>query len=136
MLVLDSFRGQTTENVKAQLQQEKCDLVIIPGDVTRMLQPLDIIINRPFKARIRRPYSEWAQKTHETMLTGHFKRATVTEMCQWILKAWQSISQDMIAKSFKVTSISNKMDGIEDDFLWHRSNEESCQEDWIDSGEN
>jgi hypothetical protein len=26
MLVLDSFRDQATENVKAQLRQEKCDL--------------------------------------------------------------------------------------------------------------
>jgi hypothetical protein len=34
MLVLDSFWGQTTENVKAQLWREKCDLVIIPGGMT------------------------------------------------------------------------------------------------------
>jgi hypothetical protein len=58
---------------------------------------------------------------------GRLKRAMLTEMCQWIPKAWQSISQDMIVKSFKVTSISNKLDGSEDDFLWHRSDKESCQ---------
>jgi hypothetical protein len=68
-------------------------------------------------------------------MTGHLKRATLTEMCRWILEAWQSISQDMIAKSWKVTGISNKMDGSEDDFLWHQSNEESCQEDTTDSEE-
>jgi hypothetical protein len=65
-----------------------------------MLQPLDVGISRPFKAHIRRSYSEWAQKTHETMLTGRLKRATLTEMCQWVLEAWQSVSPDMIAKSF------------------------------------
>jgi hypothetical protein len=68
-------------------------------------------------------------------LTGRLKRATLMEMCQWILKAWQSISQDMIAKSFEVTCISNKMDGSEDDFLWRQSDEESCQEDTTDSEE-
>jgi hypothetical protein len=32
MLVLDSFQGQVTENVKVQLSREKCDLV--PGLMT------------------------------------------------------------------------------------------------------
>jgi hypothetical protein len=41
----------------------------------------------------------------------------------------------MIVKSFKVTGISNKMDRSEDDFLWHQSDEESCQEDAAGSEE-
>jgi hypothetical protein len=130
MLVLDGFQEQTTENVKAQLRREKCYLVISGG-----MQPLDIIINQPFKVHIERSYSKWAQKTHKTTPTGCLKRATLTETCLWILEAWQSISQDMIAKSFKVTGILNKMDRSEDDFLWHRSEEESCQEDATDSEE-
>jgi hypothetical protein len=132
---LGSFWGQTTENVKAQLWREKCDLVIIPGGMAGMLQPLSVVINWPFKAYIQHSYSEWAQKTHETTLTGCLKRAMLTEMCSWILEVWWSISQGMTAKSFKVTGISNKMDGSEDDFLWHRSDEESCQEDANDSEE-
>jgi hypothetical protein len=103
--------------------------------MTGMLQPLDVIISRPFKAHIRRSCSQWAQKTHKTTMTGCLKRAMLTEMCRWILEAWRSILQDMIAKSFEVTGISNKMDRSEDDFLWHRSNEESCQEYTNDSEE-
>jgi hypothetical protein len=57
------------------------------------------------------------------------------EMCRCFLTAWQSISQDMIAKSFKVTGISNKMDRSEDGFMWHQSDYESCQEDVTDSEE-
>jgi hypothetical protein len=109
---LHGFDGQTTENVKAQLRRKKCDLVIIPGGMTGMLQPLDVIISWPFKAHIRRSYSEWAQKTHETTLMGCLKRATLMEMRCWILKAWRSVSQDMIAKSLKVTGVSDKMDWI------------------------
>jgi hypothetical protein len=56
-------------------------------------------------------------------------------MCWWILETWRSISQDMIAKSFKVTGISSKMDGSEDDFLWHQTNEESYQDDMANSEE-
>jgi hypothetical protein len=69
------------------------------------------------------------RKTHKTTPTDRIKKATVTEMCWWILEAWQPISQDMIVKSIKVTGISNKMYGSGNDFLWHRSDEESCQED-------
>jgi hypothetical protein len=67
------------------------------------------------------------------MLTDFLKTAMVMEMCRWILKAWQSILQDTKVKSLKVTDISNKMDGSEDDFLWHQSNKESFQEDVTDS---
>jgi hypothetical protein len=45
-----------------------------------------------------------------------------------VTEAWRSVSQDMTAKSFKVTGISHKMDGSDDDFLWHRSDVENCQE--------
>jgi hypothetical protein len=55
-------------------------------------------------------------------------------MCRWIVKPGD-VSQNMIAKSFEVTGASNKMDGSEEDFLWHRSDEESCQEDATDSEE-
>jgi hypothetical protein len=56
------------------------------------------------------------------MTTGGLKRVMLMEMCWWILKAWQSISQDIIAKIFKVMSIFNKMDRSEDNFLWNQSN--------------
>jgi hypothetical protein len=39
------------------------------------------------------------------------------KICQWILEAWQSISQDMIVKSFKVAVNSNMMYRSEDDLL-------------------
>jgi hypothetical protein len=54
-------------------------------------------------------------------------------MCRWILEAWRFASQDTIAKSFNVTGISNKMDGIEAGLLCHPFTEESCQENAIDS---
>jgi hypothetical protein len=43
--------------------------------------------------------------------------------------------KNTIAKSFKVTGIFNKLDGSEDDFLWHQSNEESCKHNATDGEE-
>ncbi|KAH7958507.1 hypothetical protein HPB49_002099 [Dermacentor silvarum] len=57
MLVLDSFRGQCTDAVKAHLADNGTDLVVIPGGMTSMLQPLDECLNRPFKAHVKRLYA-------------------------------------------------------------------------------
>jgi hypothetical protein len=73
--------------VKAQQQQEKCNLVIIPGGMTEILQPLQVLINWPFKVYIQHSFSEWAQKTNKMMLTSCIKKVTLTEMYWWILKA-------------------------------------------------
>ena len=48
------------------------------------------------------------------------KRASLSQMCEWIAAAWKEISPDMVQKSFKVTSFSNAMDGSEDDAVWCR----------------
>jgi hypothetical protein len=75
------------------------------------------------------------QKTHMMTLTVGLKMATLMEICWWAVKAWLSVSQGVTGKGFEVTDISNKMNRSEDDFLWHWSDEERCQEDATDSEE-
>ena len=33
--------------------------VFIPGGLTSVLQPLDVCLNKPFKDRVRKMWSEW-----------------------------------------------------------------------------
>ena len=76
MLVLDSFRGHTMEEVKTLLKTGKTDLVVIPGGLTSMLQPLDVCINRPFKFALKQKYKEWmAGGNHQYTPTGKNKEA-------------------------------------------------------------
>ncbi|KAH8020465.1 hypothetical protein HPB51_001906 [Rhipicephalus microplus] len=49
MLVLDAFRGHLTDAVKHALGDGKTDLAVIPGDMTSTLQPLEVVLNKPFK---------------------------------------------------------------------------------------
>jgi hypothetical protein len=56
MLVLDSFRGHMAERVKAKVNED-FDLDEIPCGMTKLLQPLDVVINRPFKIVFRRLYN-------------------------------------------------------------------------------
>jgi hypothetical protein len=59
MLVLDSFWGHTKDQVKVMLKNGKTDLAIIPGELTSLLQPLDVCINRPTKATLKEMYTKF-----------------------------------------------------------------------------
>ena len=45
MLVLDAFKGHLTDSVKNQLRKMDTKLVVIPGGMTSVLQPMDVSIN-------------------------------------------------------------------------------------------
>jgi hypothetical protein len=62
MLVLDSFRWPKAERVKAKAN-EVSDLLIIPDGMTEVLQPLDVVTNRPFKVAFPWLYNQWITTT-------------------------------------------------------------------------
>lgn len=64
-------RGHLTNDAKNRLRGSKTEQVCIPGGMTSLLQPLDVCINRPFKAHLKRFYIQWmATVVHETTPTG------------------------------------------------------------------
>ena len=46
-------RAQQTSSVKQLLHKNKMVLINIPGDVKSRVQPLDVVINKSFKACVR-----------------------------------------------------------------------------------
>jgi len=59
LLVWDMFRAHLCDSMKAEARKLKVDLAVIPGGLTSVLQPLDICLNKPFKDRLRRMWSDW-----------------------------------------------------------------------------
>ena len=43
-------------------------------------------------------------------------------LLRWVKEAWESLTSEIIVRSFKKTGISNMLDGTEDDDLWQPSN--------------
>ena len=43
-------------------------------------------------------------------------------LLRWVKEAWESLTSEIIVRSFKKTGISNMLDGTEDDDLWQLSN--------------
>ena len=52
LLVLDAFTAHRTDTVKRRFYRKNTDLAIIPGELTSRLQPLDISLNKSFKAKV------------------------------------------------------------------------------------
>ena len=48
-------------------------------------------------------------------------------LCQWVKESWDAIDKEIIINAFKKCSISNSMDGTEDEKLWEEE-QEVCTE--------
>jgi hypothetical protein len=126
MLVLDAFKGHLTDSVKKMLKESSCDLAVIPGGLTSQLQPLDVSLNKPFKAYLRDEYDAWLSTENLPLTkTGKFKKAPPSTIAKWVASAWAKIDVTIVQKSFKKTCISNALDGTEDDLLWEDTIDES-----------
>ena len=52
LLIYDSMHAHLTNTVKAQVKKTNSELAIIPGGLTKELQPLDIGVNQSFKVKL------------------------------------------------------------------------------------
>lgn len=52
LLVLDSFSAHIVDSVKRRFREKNTDIAVIPGGLTSRLQPLDVSVNKSFKAKV------------------------------------------------------------------------------------
>jgi hypothetical protein len=81
MLIMDSMRAHITEGVKKKFKSMNTIPIIIPGGMTKLLQPLDISVNRSFKAVLRNIWESWmTDGKHSFTATGRRRCATFGEV--------------------------------------------------------
>lgn len=116
LLIYDSMRAHITDAVKKQVKQTNSELAVIPGGLTKELQPLDIGVNRAFKARLRAAWEQWMTEGEHTFTkTGRQRRATYATICQWIVDAWADISVSTVIRAFTKAGIISELPGISSD---------------------
>lgn len=113
LLVLDSF---WCHRMPYSQNEMKSDLVIIPGSITRLLQALDVTINKPLKDARGQLCNTWLSNNNHTYTAGgHMWQPTLTAVA---LSVWNELDTYIIKQGFLKCCISNKLDGREDENLW------------------
>ena len=124
LMVYDSFRGHLEESVKNAFHGNNVDLAVIPGGLTSICQLLDVAINKPFKDTLRKEWHLWMSNGGAGYTTaGNLWRAKISDVCGWVKRSWENISENIIIRSFKKCGISNDLDGLEDDLVYEEIDE-------------
>uniref|UniRef100_A0A8C5PNZ8 HTH CENPB-type domain-containing protein n=1 Tax=Leptobrachium leishanense TaxID=445787 RepID=A0A8C5PNZ8_9ANUR len=106
LLICDSMRAHLTDTVKTQVKKTNSVLAIIPGGLTKQLQPLDIGVNRSFKVKLRAAWEHWMTEGEHTFTkTGRQRRASYATICQWIVDAWSKVSVSSVIRAFRKAGI-------------------------------
>jgi hypothetical protein len=63
LLVLDDYEAHKTASVIAHMKSKNITPFLIPGGFTFCLQPLDVLINNPFKDELRKLWKVWFENS-------------------------------------------------------------------------
>ena len=70
VVIMDNFKGQTTESVKNLLEDHNIHTCYLPPNTTDLLQPMDISVNKPAKDYVKRQFQEWYSRKVMEQLEG------------------------------------------------------------------
>ena len=127
LLIYDSANAHLTPKVK-KLVNSYSHLAVIPGRLTKKLQPLDISVNKSFKSKIRYQWEQWMMNGyHSFTKSGNMKRASYSEICNWIMKSWEEISPNCIKNGFKKAMIE-EYDDLQNSDSSDISNDEEVED--------
>jgi len=102
LLVFDSARSHFSAKVKDFLHAREILFAVIPGGLTGLLQPCDVVWFKQLKDHIAEKIDSWkANPNHELTRNGNPKPPTNNDMSSWLSSGWAGISTERIANSFQ-----------------------------------
>lgn len=126
LVIFDVFKGHMGEGVHNLLEENKIFHVVVPNNCTDLFQPLDLSVNKPFKDKLRRGFSEWySQEVAKHLSNGcraddihiDMRMSIVKELsCKWIMCAYDHIrsSSEIVQNGFKKAGITSAVEnGVE-----------------------
>ena len=115
ILVLDDFKCHKDEIFIAELKRQANTIVIlIPGGLTPLLQPLDRMLNKQMKRLLRGIYTRHQASAQADPKTGKLKPPGRGLVAKWCKEAWASITPETVKTCFKICGLTLALDGSED----------------------
>ena len=103
---------------------------VIPGGCTKILQLLDVPINKPFRGYFREKYDDWfRQDVFEYTAGGNMKAPSHFQQIQWVVQVWSKVPKDVIIKSFDVCGITQDDPAKLSCYLEAESDDAECEEE-------
>ena len=99
LLILDDFSAHKVQKDFYYMRKFKILPFFIPGGYTFCAQPLDVVLNRPFKCNLR-VYYEDHQFKHQYSKNGNVVKPSWQETVDMVDMATKSLTPDLIRKSF------------------------------------
>ena len=102
LLLMDSFGGHRTEQIREACQATRTVRALIPGGLTSQLQPLDLTVNRSFKCKMKRYYRDVVEQHNKNVNTSAPARDERLRMlCGAVRRAWKDVRASTIRKGFQ-----------------------------------
>ncbi|CAJ0600046.1 unnamed protein product [Cylicocyclus nassatus] len=117
LLILDSARCHLTEDVR-ELFKEHSKITVIPGGMTKYLQPLDVGINKPFKDNLRAGWERWmADPARARYTTGGARKRMTYGEAALVYESFNANTEETTANSFtKALDDEPIIEGMNEDF--------------------
>jgi hypothetical protein len=98
---MDGFKGHRDKQNQLQkianaFRRSNVHVLTSPGGCTPLIQPLDVSINKSFKVRIRKLWTEWMAFSIES--GNEIKPPSKTKVVEWIETAWKEIPHLTVVK--------------------------------------
>ncbi|GBB89130.1 hypothetical protein RclHR1_15810001 [Rhizophagus clarus] len=87
-MVYDSFWDHLKKSVKDKFKQHDFHLTVISAELTSIWQPLNVLINKPFKDNMQKEWHEWmCQGGASETKASNLKRARISDVCSWVKRS-------------------------------------------------
>jgi hypothetical protein len=91
LLILDSYRCHMMASVVSKIQELGIEVKHIPGRCTPLCQPVDVDLNKPFKSRVQKMWTNWM--IAEGVQEGTTSSPTRHDVAVWVDKAMAKMKE-------------------------------------------
>ena len=101
LLILDSFKGHLTEQMKQTCKDGGITRAVIPGGLTKYCQPLDLTVNKSFKAKVKQFYRKVGFKERKQSPSQSWRSFNLDVFTRAIKHAWSQVDRQTIINGFE-----------------------------------